>query len=82
MNKSNAGMILALGICSLVVCALLGPVAWSMGKTELARIDAGQVDGTDRSWVQAGYVCGIISTVLMAVGAIFLLFFMIAQPMH
>lgn len=75
--KSNGGTILALGICSLLVCGLLGPVAWSMGKEELARIDRGELPPNERSMVQAGYVCGIIATCVLLFGALILLLFVI-----
>jgi len=67
----RSGTILVLGILSLIVCGFLGPIAWSMGNEELRRIDAGQVDPSTRSNVSAGRVCGIISTVLLILGAMF-----------
>jgi hypothetical protein len=78
VTKSNAGTILVLGICSIVVCGLLGPVAWSMGKEELGRIDRGELPATERSMVQAGYVCGIVGTCFVALAAVVLLFMMIS----
>lgn len=60
--------ILTLGILSLVLCSLMGPVAWSMGNEELRRIDQGQTDPGSRSNASAGRICGIISTILMIVG--------------
>src|SRR5689334_13201183 len=41
--------ILVLGILSLVLCSLLGPVAWAMGNEELRRLDSGQVDPMSRN---------------------------------
>lgn len=76
-SKSNAGAILALGICSLFVCALLGPIAWSMGKDELGRIDRGELAASDRAAVQAGYVCGVIATCMLMLGGLILVFLMI-----
>ena len=41
-EDSQATTILVLGILSLVVCQILGPIAWVMGNNELAGIDAGR----------------------------------------
>lgn len=57
--------ILVLGILSLVVCGILGPVAWVMGNKAIKEIDAAGGTATNRSQVNAGRICGIISTVLM-----------------
>jgi hypothetical protein len=64
----RGGMILALGIISLVVpCAgvVCGPLAWIMGNTDLAEIRAGRMDPSGEGMVQAGRVLGMISTILM-----------------
>jgi len=63
--------ILVLGILSLVLCGLLGPVAWAMGNEEMRRINGGQVDPMTRGNVTAGRICGMVATVLLIVGAIF-----------
>jgi hypothetical protein len=57
--------VLVLGIVSLVLCHLLGPVAWSMANAELRRIDEGIVSPHGRGNVVAGRVLGIVSTCLM-----------------
>ena len=64
----KATVILVLGILSLVSCGLLGIPAWLMGTTALREIDAsgGTIGGRDT--VQAGRICGIVATVLLAVG--------------
>ena len=63
--------ILVLGILSLVVCGVLAPFAWSMGNTALREMDANpQVTYTNRGSVTAGRICGIIGTVVLALGAI------------
>ena len=68
---SRGGSILALGICSLVLCSILGPIAWSMGNEELRRIDSGQTPMDGRGLASAGRICGIISSVLLICGALF-----------
>jgi hypothetical protein len=70
---SRAGTVLVLGILSIVVCTVLGPIAWSMGNEELRRIDAGQTSGFARGNVTAGRVCGIVGTVLLLLSAFFIL---------
>lgn len=67
MQASQGTTILVYGILSLVVCSILGPIAWSMGNAELARIDAGLVDPSGRGNASAGRICGMIATILMIV---------------
>ncbi|MEU4340073.1 DUF4190 domain-containing protein [Nocardia sp. NPDC023852] len=64
-DHPQATTILILGILSLVLCQLVGPFAWVMGKRALNEIDAsgGAIGG--RGNVNAGYICGIIATVLL-----------------
>jgi hypothetical protein len=71
-------LILVLGILSLVICAILGPFAWVMGKGDLARIDAGQMDPMGRGTTQAGMICGIIGTVFLILGVLWFMFVMLA----
>jgi hypothetical protein len=71
-EDSQATTILVLGILSLVVCQILGPIAWVMGNNELAGIDAGRRPPQNRGTAQAGRILGIISTVLMIIGVVFL----------
>jgi hypothetical protein len=56
-------LILALGVAALVLCPVLGPVAWILGKVELDDIATGRRDPAGRSLAQAGLVCGIVGTV-------------------
>ena len=64
--------ILVLGILSLVVCAVLGPIAWSMGNSALREMDAQpSTNYTNRGNVTAGRICGIISSVLIIIGVVF-----------
>lgn len=70
---SRGGTVLTLGILSLVVCSILGPIAWSMGNEELRRIDAGQTSPDGRGSVVAGRVCGIVSSVLLMFSAFIML---------
>jgi uncharacterized membrane protein YjgN (DUF898 family) len=76
-EDSQATTILVLGILSLVLCQVLGPFAWVMGNKELAGIDAGRRAPENRGSAQAGRILGIISTVLMILGVVLLLFLLV-----
>lgn len=72
--------ILVLGILGLVMCPILGIAAWVMGRADMPKIDAGQMDPEGRGNTQAGMICGIIATVflvlqLLAVCAYFAIIF-------
>ena len=75
-EDSQATTVLVLGILSLVVCQILGPIAWVMGNNELAGIDAGRRPPQNRGTAQAGRILGIISTVLMIIGVVILFIFL------
>ncbi len=64
-------IILVLGILSLVVCGIMGPIAWVMGNTDLREMAAGRMDRSGEGATQAGRICGMIATILMIVGLVF-----------
>jgi len=70
MKPHRGTLILVLGILSLVVCAPLGIVAWVMGNGDLKQIDAGGMDPSGRPLTNAGRICGIIGTILLALGVL------------
>jgi hypothetical protein len=74
-DHPKATMVLILGILGIVVCGLVAPFAWRMGKKTVDEIDAsnGQLGG--RGSAQAGYILGLIGTVLLGLGLLFLLLF-------
>lgn len=80
MYPSRSGTVLTLGILSLVLCTVLGPIAWSMGNEELRRIDSGQVAAMSRSTVVAGRICGIIGTALLVLSGFFVLMMLAMVP--
>jgi hypothetical protein len=57
---------LVIGILGVVLCQVIAPFAWSMGKKTLDEIDASQGRLGGRGAAQAGYVLGIVGTVLLA----------------
>jgi hypothetical protein len=63
--------ILVLGILSLVICGILGPIAWVKGNNAKREMDAQpQVTWTNRGSVTAGRICGIIATALLALSVL------------
>ena len=70
--------ILVIGILSLVVCGLLGPVAWVMGNNAIAEIDRNPAAYTNRGTVQAGRICGIVASAIVILGVIVFVVAMIA----
>jgi hypothetical protein len=67
-DHPKATMSLILGILGVVVCGVIAPFAWRIGKQTVNEIDAsnGQLGG--RGTAQAGHVLGIIGTVLLGIG--------------
>jgi hypothetical protein len=81
MKPHRGTLILVLGILGIVVCGPLGIVAWIMGNTDLKEIDGGLMDPAGRGNTNAGRICGMIATILMAVSLVvcvvlFFLFFL------
>ena len=64
-------IILVLGILSIVICGILGPIAWIMGNNAIAEIDRNPAAYSNRSTVNAGRICGIIGTVFLVLGILF-----------
>ena len=61
---------LVLGILGILVCGVISPFAWRIGKRAVDEIDAsrGQLGG--RGSAQAGYVLGLVGTVLLGFAAL------------
>jgi hypothetical protein len=74
-DHPKATTALVLGILGIVICGVIAPFAWRMGKRTVAEIDAsnGQLGG--RGAAQAGYVLGVIGTVLLGLGLLALVLF-------
>ncbi len=70
-DHHQAVTVLILGILGLVVCQVISPFAWVMGNRVVREIDAsnGQVGG--RGTANAGRICGIVGTFLLAAGLVF-----------
>ncbi|HEX6247608.1 MAG TPA: DUF4190 domain-containing protein [Nocardioidaceae bacterium] len=61
---------LVLGILGLVLCGFVAPFAWVIGRKTLFEIEdsGGRLGG--RTAAQAGYILGVIGTVLLVIGVI------------
>ena len=70
MQPHRGTLILVLGLLSLLGCAPFGIAAWIMGRGDLKAMDAGRMDPAGRDHTKAGFVCGIIGTVLTVIGLI------------
>ena len=57
---------LALGILGLAACGIFSPFAWYYGWRELADIRLRRASGGGEALARAGYVLGIVGTVLLA----------------
>ncbi|WP_040799421.1 hypothetical protein [Nocardia higoensis] len=64
-DHPQATTVLVLGILGLVLCQLCAPFAWYMGSRVQKEIEAsgGMTGGLGSA--KAGYICGIIGTVLL-----------------
>jgi hypothetical protein len=71
-DHPQATTALVLGILGIVLCQVIAPFAWSTGKKAVDQIDAsgGRLGG--RGMAQAGYVMGVIGTVLLGLYLLFL----------
>jgi len=78
-EQSQATTALVLGILGLVICQILGPFAWSIGNKELQAIDAGRRPPENRGTANAGKILGIVSTVLLAVGIVFIVLLIVGS---
>jgi len=70
-NHPKAMTALILGIVGIVCCSILAPFAWSIGKKAVNEIDASGGRYGGRGQAQAGYILGIIGTVLLILGILF-----------
>jgi hypothetical protein len=71
LEPHRGGLILALGILSLVGISCCGAVglpfgiaAWAMGQADIRKMDAHQMDPQGRGTTNAGKVCGIVGSLL------------------
>jgi uncharacterized membrane protein YjgN (DUF898 family) len=70
MEPHRGTTVLVLGILSIVLCGIMGPIAWVMANKDLAKIAAGAMDPAGMDSTKAGKICGIIGTVLLCLGLV------------
>ncbi len=70
-DHPRSTLVLVLGILSLVLCQVLGPVAWVMGNRVVREVDQSGGRLAGRGVANAGRICGIIATVLLVIGLLF-----------
>lgn len=73
--KAQTAMVL--GILGLVLCQVLAPFAWVMGKKTVAEIDAsgGRLGG--RSTAQSGYILGVVGTIILILGVVLMVVYLV-----
>ncbi len=68
MQPHRGTVVLVLGILGLLLCFILGIVAWVMGNDDLREMRLGTMDPSGRGLTQAGRICGMISVIIAIVG--------------
>jgi len=74
-GSPQATTALVVGILSFVCCNLAGPIAWWLGRKEIDAIKAGQSPEAGQGLAMAGMILGIVATILLAFGLLWVLFF-------
>lgn len=69
-DHPRATTAMVLGILGLVVCGICAPFAWSIGGKAVKEIEASGGAYGGRGQAQAGYIMGIIGTILMGIGVV------------
>jgi hypothetical protein len=76
-DHPKATMSLVLGILGLVLCQVVAPFAWVTGKRTVQEIDAARGMLGGRSQAQAGYILGIVGTVLLGLALLLMVFYVV-----
>lgn len=70
-------MVLTLGILGIVLCPVCAVIALVMGKNDLRAIDGRTMDPSGRGLTLAGWVLGIIGSVLLALSLLLVLLYLV-----
>jgi len=73
--SSRATTALVLGILGFVCCQFCAPFAWYMGQQELKAIKGNQSSAAGQGFATAGMVLGVIGTILLVFGLLWIFFF-------
>lgn len=60
----RATLVFVLGLLGILLCFICGIVAWVMGNRDLKEMKAGRMDPSGMGLTQAGWILGIISSIL------------------
>jgi hypothetical protein len=74
-SSSRGTTALVLGIIGVVCCQICAPFAWYIGNQEVNAIKAGTAPIAGEGAAKAGMILGVIGTVLLALSAVWILFF-------
>ncbi len=55
---------------ALIISLVMGLIAWVMGGQDLQGIKNGELDSEGKSFVLAGYICGMVTTILSIIGGV------------
>lgn len=70
MEPHRGGLILTMGILGIFCCGIMAIVAIILGQSDLKKMKQGQMDPSGQGLTNAGFILGIIGTVLMALGIV------------
>ena len=73
-KSSQATTALVLSILGLVCCGPLAVIGAVMGRSEVNAIGRGEIDPTQHGTAQAGFVIGLIGSILWGIGIAFYVF--------
>lgn len=73
----RGGLMLALGIISIVVCPVVGIAAWVMASNDMRAIEEGRMDPEGKQFTQVGKILGIVGTILFAIQMLVVLFYIV-----
>lgn len=68
MKPARGGTVLTLGILGIVICFIMGIIAWVMGSGDLKEMKEGKRDPGGEQLTRAGMICGIVGTILGIIG--------------
>jgi hypothetical protein len=78
----RGAVVLTLGILGLMLCFILGIIAWVMGAADLRAMREGRMDPAGKGITQAGQICGIVSVamwcIILAIWVIMAVFMLFA----
>jgi uncharacterized membrane protein len=79
-NDSEATTIFVLGLLGLVACQFLAPVAWIKGSSY--RTTCRLMETQPSGLATAGWVCGIVGTIMLVVSVLFMVLAFALSAMH